>query len=121
MKSWHRNLNKSLPSQNILQSLKTKIDALYIKYVQNFPSLLHTQNTYKYKHKLILTWAQFFLISASKHFFCCSEKNKPKDSKKKEEPSSVFQRQRVDLLLGELVKKFPPKFATPAQPEQKGK
>lgn len=48
-----------------------------------------------------------------------TEKSKPKDSKKKEEPSSVFQRQRVDLLLGELVKKFPPKFATPAQPEQK--
>ncbi len=29
--------------------------------------------------------------------------------KKKEEPSSMFQRHRVDILLGELTKKFPPK------------
>lgn len=40
-------------------------------------------------------------------------------NKKKEEPSSVFQRQRVDLLLGELSKKFPPKFIQPTQPEPK--
>ena len=36
-----------------------------------------------------------------------AEKDKPK---KKEEPSSVFQRQRVDDLLLELAKKFPPKI-----------
>lgn len=30
--------------------------------------------------------------------------------KKREEPSSMFQRQRVDLLLGELGKKYPPQF-----------
>lgn len=30
---------------------------------------------------------------------------------KKEEPSSVFQRQRVDMLLGDLSRKFPPKYA----------
>jgi len=28
----------------------------------------------------------------------------------KEEPSSIFQRQRVDMLLVELSKKFPPKM-----------
>lgn len=39
--------------------------------------------------------------------------------KKKEEPGSIFQRQRVDLLLGELAKKFPPKFVAPSQPEAK--
>lgn len=33
----------------------------------------------------------------------------------------MFQRQRVDLLLGELAKKFPPKFVAPSQPEAKGK
>lgn len=30
-----------------------------------------------------------------------------KEEKPKEEPSSLFQRQRVDMLLGELIKKFP--------------
>lgn len=44
-----------------------------------------------------------------------SEKSEKKD-KKKEEPGSFFQRQRVDLLLGELAKKFPPKFVAPTQP-----
>ncbi|XP_069494966.1 mediator of RNA polymerase II transcription subunit 6 isoform X5 [Ambystoma mexicanum] len=37
------------------------------------------------------------------------DKAKPK-SKKKEEPSSFFQRQRVDSLLLDLRQKFPPKF-----------
>ncbi|KAG9336754.1 hypothetical protein JZ751_003102 [Albula glossodonta] len=37
------------------------------------------------------------------------EKAKPK-SKKKEEPSSLFQRQRVDTLLLDLRQKFPPAF-----------
>uniref|UniRef100_G3PEN9 Mediator of RNA polymerase II transcription subunit 6 n=1 Tax=Gasterosteus aculeatus aculeatus TaxID=481459 RepID=G3PEN9_GASAC len=37
------------------------------------------------------------------------EKNKPK-SKKKEEPSSLFQRHRVDTLLLDLRSKFPPTF-----------
>ncbi|XP_002731302.1 mediator of RNA polymerase II transcription subunit 6-like isoform X2 [Saccoglossus kowalevskii] len=32
-----------------------------------------------------------------------------KKNKTKEEPSSFFQRQRVDVLLGELAKKYPPK------------
>lgn len=40
----------------------------------------------------------------------------------REEPSSVFQRQRVDMLLGELTTKFPlpvhqPPVNKPAQPE----
>ena len=46
------------------------------------------------------------------------DKNEAKE--KKEEPSSLFQRQRVDLLLGELAKKFPPKVIPPSQPEVKG-
>ncbi|XP_005047437.1 PREDICTED: mediator of RNA polymerase II transcription subunit 6 [Ficedula albicollis] len=37
------------------------------------------------------------------------EKTKPK-AKKKEEPSSIFQRQRVDALLLDLRQKFPPRF-----------
>ncbi|XP_075470320.1 mediator of RNA polymerase II transcription subunit 6 [Ascaphus truei] len=37
------------------------------------------------------------------------DKTKPK-AKKKEEASSLFQRQRVDALLLELRQKFPPKF-----------
>lgn len=35
------------------------------------------------------------------------DKIKAKDEKPREEPSSLFQRQRVDMLLGELIKKFP--------------
>ncbi|KAK0056111.1 mediator of RNA polymerase II transcription subunit 6 [Biomphalaria pfeifferi] len=38
---------------------------------------------------------------------------KDKKIKKKEEASSAFQRQRVDLLLGELAKKHPPLFMPP--------
>ncbi|XP_023016302.1 mediator complex subunit 6 [Leptinotarsa decemlineata] len=41
------------------------------------------------------------------------EKTK-KDEKPREEPSSLFQRQRVDMLLGELIRKFP--LPTPPQP-----
>ena len=48
-------------------------------------------------------------------FGLISDKVDKKD-KKKEEPGSFFQRQRVDLLLGELAKKFPPKFVAPTQP-----
>lgn len=32
---------------------------------------------------------------------------KKEPEKAKEEPSSMFQRQRVDMLLGELMRKFP--------------
>ncbi|XP_046343546.1 mediator of RNA polymerase II transcription subunit 6-like isoform X2 [Haliotis rufescens] len=49
------------------------------------------------------------------------EKDKPegKEKRKREEPSSLFQRQRVDLLLGELGKKYPPQFVAPSHPENK--
>lgn len=54
------------------------------------------------------------------HIFAVSEKNKSQTKKEtektKEEPSSLFQRQRVDMLLGELLNKFPlpmpPQFQT---------
>lgn len=39
---------------------------------------------------------------------------KKENEKTKEEPSSMFQRQRVDMLLGELLRKFP----LPAIPSQ---
>ncbi|GJQ66252.1 MED6 [Trypoxylus dichotomus] len=42
-----------------------------------------------------------------------TEKPKPKEDKPREEPSSLFQRQRVDMLLSELIKKFP--LPTPPQ------
>lgn len=49
-----------------------------------------------------------------------SQKNAPdkaklKEEKPKEESSSIFQRQRVDMLLGELIKKFP--LPQPPQPK----
>jgi mediator of RNA polymerase II transcription subunit 6 len=40
------------------------------------------------------------------------EKNK---EKAKEDHSSIFQKRRVDLLLGELTKAYPPKLTPPAQ------
>ncbi|XP_064621620.1 mediator of RNA polymerase II transcription subunit 6-like isoform X2 [Lineus longissimus] len=46
----------------------------------------------------------------SKGYYFEFKDQEPKEKskeKKKEEPSSVFQRQRVDVLLGELAKKFP--------------
>lgn len=43
------------------------------------------------------------------------DKAKAKEEKPREEPSSLFQRQRVDMLLGELIKKFP----LPAPPQPK--
>lgn len=46
---------------------------------------------------------------ASSYIFVLAEKAKPK-AKKKEEPSSIFQRHRVDALLLDLRQKFPPKF-----------
>lgn len=46
-----------------------------------------------------------------------SEKTKSKE-KTKEEPGSVFQRRRVDVLLTELAKKFPPKLPSPPQLEK---
>jgi hypothetical protein len=42
-------------------------------------------------------------------FYILIEKVKPK-AKRKEEPSSIFQRQRVDALLIDLRQKFPPRF-----------
>nr|XP_016853750.1 PREDICTED: mediator of RNA polymerase II transcription subunit 6 isoform X1 [Anolis carolinensis] len=45
------------------------------------------------------------------------DKAKPK-AKKKEEPSSIFQRHRVDSLLLDLRNKFPPKFVQQKQGEK---
>lgn len=42
--------------------------------------------------------------------------SKKDESKTKEEPSSIFQRQRVDMLLGELLRKFP--LPAPTMPQQ---
>ncbi|KAK9891239.1 hypothetical protein WA026_013552 [Henosepilachna vigintioctopunctata] len=44
-----------------------------------------------------------------------NEKVKVKEEKPKEEQSSLFQRKRVDMLLGELIKKFP--LPIPPQPK----
>jgi len=45
------------------------------------------------------------------------DKSKKKVEKPKEEPSSVFQRVRVDILLAELSKKYAPRAAITQQPE----
>lgn len=45
------------------------------------------------------------------------DKTKPKE-KGKEEPSSLFQRQRVDMLLADLTRKYPPKYPPAPQVEK---
>jgi len=42
-------------------------------------------------------------------------KKKSSSEKAKEETASLFQRHRVDILLGELVRKFPPRINPPPQ------
>ncbi|XP_072031997.1 mediator of RNA polymerase II transcription subunit 6-like isoform X2 [Amphiura filiformis] len=44
--------------------------------------------------------------------------DKKAGKKEKKEPSSIFQRQRVDVLLGELARKFPPKVMQPKPGEK---
>ncbi|XP_035227320.1 mediator of RNA polymerase II transcription subunit 6-like, partial [Stegodyphus dumicola] len=46
------------------------------------------------------------------------DNEKTEKIKAKEEPGSVFQRRRVDVLLTELAKKFPPKLPSPPQLEK---
>lgn len=46
---------------------------------------------------------------------------KGKKDKKPDEPSSIFQRQRVDMLLVELSKKYPPRLIQQDVPAQQGK
>ena len=46
-----------------------------------------------------------------------AEKEKKKD-KNKEEPGSFFQRERVDVLLAELARKYPIKYTPVPQPEK---
>ena len=55
------------------------------------------------------------------HAVYVSDKLLQKEKKKKEEPSSVFQRQRVDVLLEELARKFPLKVVAPPGAEKAGK
>lgn len=47
------------------------------------------------------------------------DEKEAKQEKPKEEPSSHFQRQRVDMLLGELLRKFPIPQAVPADQTSK--
>lgn len=57
-------------------------------------------------------------------YISVSEKSKSQSKKEtektKDEPSSIFQRQRVDMLLGELLRKFPPPLINqnPSLPEE---
>ncbi|XP_006865677.1 PREDICTED: mediator of RNA polymerase II transcription subunit 6-like [Chrysochloris asiatica] len=50
-----------------------------------------------------------FIIRKQQRQSSTQDKVKPK-AKRKEEPSSIFQRQRVDALLLDLRQKFPPRF-----------
>lgn len=54
---------------------------------------------------------QFLLLFG----FPVADEKEVKKEKPKDEPSSHFQRQRVDMLLGELVRKFPVPQALPQE------
>jgi hypothetical protein len=60
------------------------------------------------------------LVTRLLYFINFADELLQKDKKKKEEPSSMFQRQRVDVLLAELAKKFPVKYAPLPHMERPG-
>ncbi|XP_068608041.1 mediator of RNA polymerase II transcription subunit 6 isoform X1 [Brachionichthys hirsutus] len=66
--------------------------------------------------EIMTLWKEHFLYREI-NLFLCPEKAKPK-TKKKEEPSSLFQRHRVDTLLLDLRTKFPPTFYQPKPGEK---
>ena len=59
-------------------------------------------------------------LEAAKEEKLKGESLKRKTKKKKEEPSSLFQRQKVDRLLDDLMKKFPLKMMNPPTTNAEG-
>ena len=77
---------------------------------------LATKGKKNFKNPLVKSTSSLLNLVQDANNVCSVIEKTDKKDKKKEEPGSFFQRQRVDLLLGELAKKFPPKFIAPTQP-----
>jgi len=83
--------------------LHSVINARMLNAVHNLESAFEEARSYSQYHPSKGYWWEFRQSDQS-------EKANTKDKKrKKEEPGSIFQRQRVDMLLTELANKFPPK------------
>ncbi|XP_061414982.1 mediator of RNA polymerase II transcription subunit 6 [Lethenteron reissneri] len=89
--------------------LGTVINSRILSAVHNIQSAFDETQAYSRYHPSKGYWWRF----KDQDF---KEKSKPKD--KKDEPSSYFQRQRVDMLLSELCQKFPPKYYQPKPGEK---
>jgi mediator of RNA polymerase II transcription subunit 6 len=90
--------------------LASVFNSRLLSTVHNLQSAFEEVSSYaKYHASKGYSWD----FSANKSI---SEKAKiqpKKETTTKEEPSSIFQRKRVDMLLAELVRKFPPPFPQP--------
>lgn len=90
--------------------LNSVIGSRMLTLVHNLQSAFNEASMYSRYHPSKGYWWEFKDTESS-------DKSKSKE-KHKEEPGSVFQRRRVDILLGELAKKFPPKMPSPPQLEK---
>ena len=94
----------------IIYNLRLKKRALILAIIQvkvilgTFPQIKLVSSKYKFDYSIrSLILKSNVLLVAEK-----TKAQVKKDAPTKEEPSSLFQRQRVDMLLSELLRKFPP-------------
>lgn len=85
----------------------------------NFTRQKATAGTFLPEKLVSILFLPYIKISIDYLLILVADEKEVKKEKPKEEPSSHFQRQRVDMLLGDLLKKFPIPQAIPQ--EQVGK
>ncbi|GFT39688.1 mediator of RNA polymerase II transcription subunit 6 [Nephila pilipes] len=86
--------------------LSSVIGSRMLTMVHHLQSAFDEASSYSHYHPSKGYWWEF------------KDNEKKEKTKIKEEPGSAFQRRRVDILLSELAKKFPPKLPSPPQLEK---
>ncbi|CAL1283334.1 unnamed protein product [Larinioides sclopetarius] len=86
--------------------LASVIGSRMLTMVHHLQSAFDEASSYSHYHPSKGYWWEF------------KDNEKKEKTKTKEEPGSAFQRRRVDVLLSELAKKFPPKMPSPPQLEK---
>ncbi|GFU90956.1 mediator of RNA polymerase II transcription subunit 6 [Trichonephila clavipes] len=86
--------------------LSSVIGSRMLTMVHHLQSAFDEASSYSHYHPSKGYWWEF------------KDNEKKEKTKTKEEPGSAFQRRRVDILLSELAKKFPPKLPSPPQLEK---
>ncbi|GIY01719.1 mediator of RNA polymerase II transcription subunit 6 [Caerostris extrusa] len=86
--------------------LASVIGSRMLTMVHHLQSAFDEASSYSHYHPSKGYWWEF------------KDQEKKERTKVKEEPGSAFQRRRVDILLSELAKKFPPKLPSPPQLEK---